>query len=211
MNCVKPGHPGELTVPVGHLDVHMLVPAGREDLSDRITFWWGVTSSAVALSRHLEEMGSLAGESVVEVGCGLGLAGITAGLLGATVTFTDYVRDALDHAERNCEINGLNRDRRSFAVLDWEHPGQREQFSLVLGSEVVYDYFFHGALVKLLEVLVRPGGRILLADRKRLCVSRFLGRMIDKGFACRETTARVFLEGFPDHEVSIFALTRGAV
>ncbi|MBI5568457.1 MAG: methyltransferase domain-containing protein [Desulfomonile tiedjei] len=211
MNCVKPSNPSELTVPVGGLDVRVLVPAGQEDSVDRITFWWGVTSAAVVLSRHLERMGSLAGESVVELGCGLGLAGITAGLLGATVTFTDYVADALKHARRNSEINGLNRGRTSFSVLDWEHPGKREQFSLVLGSEVVYDYFSHGALVKLLEVLMRPGGRILLADRKRLCVSRFLGRMIDKGFACRETTARVLLEGFPDHEVSIFALTRGAV
>ena len=81
----------EISIPIGSLDVRMLAPRRREESDSRISFWWGITSAAIALARHMEARGSLRGQRVVELGCGLGLAGITAGLLGADVLFTDYV------------------------------------------------------------------------------------------------------------------------
>jgi len=149
-----------------------------------------------------------AGKRVVELGCGLGLAGITAGLCGASVMFTDYVEDALDFARRNAAINGLKAGDASFRALDWELSEDLEPVDCVLGSEILYDYFFHGSLISILKRIVRPGGSALLADRKRLCVSRFVGRLIDAGFQCSESTSVIQVDGFPVQEVTVFALRR---
>ncbi len=106
----------EIVIPVGALSVRMSAPLAAEEVPDRLTFWWGITSAAVALARHLESSGGLSGESVLELGCGTGLAGVTAGLLGGQVTFTDYVEDALTYARKNCLLNGLNEPATGYRV-----------------------------------------------------------------------------------------------
>ena len=186
----------------------MLAPRSREESDSRISFWWGITSSAIALARHIEASGLLRGQRVVELGCGLGLAGITAGLRGADVLFTDYMPEALEFARKNARLNGLADQTIKSALLDWEDPGKVGPFNVVLGSEILYDYFFHGSLIKLLQTILEPGGTIILADRKRLVVTRFLGRLADVGFRCVETQSQVSVAGFPEGEISIFTLDR---
>lgn len=201
----------EITIPLGSSKIRMLAPRDGEDSAQRITFWWGITSAAVALARHIESHSEyFAGKRVIELGCGLGLAGIAAGLAGANVLFTDYIPQALEFAERNARLNGLDSGAFSTRVLDWEHPGTLQEFDVVFGSEIVYDYFFHGSLVRLLQRILKPRGSILIADRKRLCVSRFLGRMIAAGFISAEITGRVDLKGFPVQEISLFALNKAS-
>ncbi len=198
----------EISVPVGLLQVSITGPKDQSESGERISFWWGLTSAAIALSRHLEARCTLQDKRIVELGCGLGLAGIAAGLLGAKVTFTDYVATALAHAEQNCRLNGVDSAMTDFVALDWEKPANIGRFDLVLGSEILYDYFTHSALIDLLGRILEPDGTILLADRKRLVVSRFLGRLAGKGFKCSEETISVHLEGFPDQDITIFTLIR---
>jgi len=162
----------------------------------------------VALSRHLNSLHSCAKKRTIELGCGLGLAGITAGLSGAKILFTDYVSEALHLAAENCQLNHLKEDQTDFQVLDWETPHEVGQFDLILGAEIVYDYFFHGSLISLIDRILAPDGVLILADRKRLVVSRFLGRMIEAGFDCTEAQTLIRLKGFPEREISIFEIKR---
>ncbi|MBI4964899.1 MAG: methyltransferase domain-containing protein [Desulfomonile tiedjei] len=197
-----------ISLPIGRFEVRMRVPAEQEEHGLRLSCWWGITSASVALSRHIAALDSLAGHKAIELGCGLGLVGITAELSGARVLFTDYVPEALHFAEENCRLNRLREDETDFRLLDWEGPDDVGQFDLILGSEIVYDYFFHGSLIKLIDRILASNGRLILADRKRLVVSRFLGRLIGKGFDCIETETVIRLDGFPDREISIFEITR---
>jgi predicted nicotinamide N-methyase len=199
----------ETTIPVGSTAVRMQGPRTAEDPSSRISFWWGITSAAIALARHVQSMGDeLVGKRVLELGCGLGLAGVTAGLAGAEVLFTDYVKEALDFARRNTTLNGIPDKNAMFRILDWENADDLETFDLVLGSEIVYDYFLHGSLIGVLSRVVAAKGLVLLADRKRLCVSRFMGRLTSAGFMCTETVSNVQVSGFPTQEITVFALRR---
>jgi 2-polyprenyl-3-methyl-5-hydroxy-6-metoxy-1,4-benzoquinol methylase len=161
----------------------------------------------VALSRHVEALGALSGERVLELGCGLGLVGITAGLCGAKVLLTDFMPHALESARINAAINGLDGSTTDFALVDWETPQDIGTFSTVVGAEVLYDYFFHGSLIQLILKILRPAGKVLFADRKRLAVDRFMGRMITAGFRCSEVRTPVQLDGFPEQEITIFELT----
>jgi predicted nicotinamide N-methyase len=197
-----------ISIPIGELEVQMAVPPEQAENGSRISFWWGITTASVALSRHIASSGKLTGQKAIELGCGLGLAGITAGLSGAQILFTDYVSEALVHAADNCRLNRVEEDSTDFSILDWDAPHNVEQFDLVLGAEILYDYFFHRSLINLLDRLLAPRGRIILADRKRLVVSRFLGRLISTGFDCVEIQTAVRVKGFPEREISIFELKK---
>lgn len=198
----------EIGIQIGRLKLRIAGPRHQSESTERISLWWGLTSSAIALSQHLATRCSLRGERIVELGCGLGLAGITGGLLGAGVTFTDYVGSALTQAETNCRLNGVDPAMVDFVTLDWEQPKNIGRFSLVLGSEILYDYFTHSGLINVLGRVLDQGGTILLADRKRLVVSRFLGRLTRKGFSSYEETVSVRVAGFPEQDVTIFTLRR---
>jgi len=191
--------------------IRMTAPADASDEpGGRISFWWGITSASLALARHIEEERDLGGTRVIELGCGLGLAGIVAGLRGARVTFTDCVPQALQYARRNARDNGLDAGRCEFQLLDWETPTETGTYQLIVGAEIAYDYFLHDSLLGLFQQLLEPGGRILVADRKRLVIQRFLGRLVHDGYRCTETRRLASMPDLPEQEISIFELARGA-
>ncbi len=198
----------EITIPLDSLELRMLVPGAEEDSGSRISFWWGITTAAVGLANHLESLGDLSGQRVIDLGCGLGVAGIAAAMVGARVTFTDYKAAALAFAEQNSRLNGLDEDSTEFRSLDWDNPGELPRFNMIIGSEILYDYYFHGSLIRLVNRILQPGGSIVLSDRKRLVVTRFLGRLVGSGFLCSETSFRVNVPDFPDQEISVFTLKR---
>jgi 2-polyprenyl-3-methyl-5-hydroxy-6-metoxy-1,4-benzoquinol methylase len=195
-------------IPIGNLRVQVPVPPEQQESGDRLSFWWAITSAAIALSRRLEEMGDLVGERAIELGCGVGLVGCTAALLGATVTFSDYVEDALAFSRETCRLNPVRLGAVRFERLDWEKPEGAGTFSLVLGSEIAYDYFTHAALIRLIDRILEPTGITLLAERKRLVVSRLLGRLTHRGYRVSESVTPVAVSGFPEQEISIFTIYR---
>lgn len=202
---------GQLRLRVGDRTVRLVTPPDvqRDPEQDgRIYFWWGLTAAALALARELESRGDLSERRVVELGCGLGLPGVVAGLCGARVTFTDAKGDALDYARQNAAANELRPSHTAFRVLDWVQPATREQFDFVLGTEILYDYNMHRAQLDLFDRLLAPGGTLLLADRRRRVVERFFGRLRDAGFAGTATDLTLALPGEPAHCITVFAWRR---
>jgi predicted nicotinamide N-methyase len=90
----------------------------HEDVKDeRTPYWAELWPSALALAQHILETNAIpVRASVLEIGCGLGLPGIAAGLTGASVIFTDYLQDALDFAQANWKLN--NHSPATFTLLD---------------------------------------------------------------------------------------------
>jgi predicted nicotinamide N-methyase len=196
----------EVTLQIGCMSLRLVAPEHETDSPDRLTFWWGITSAALALSEHLAERSSLHGKRVLELGCGTGPAGLTAAALGAEVTFTDIMPKALVYARRNAQRNGIHPASVHFRVLDWEAPEPLGAFDVIIGAEILYDYFYHGSLVALLESTTTSSTTIILADRKRPVAQRFIGRLLGRGFTCRETLRTVNSEGFPTQDISVFTL-----
>ena len=95
-------------VEVGGRSVQLFMPANADDLireddfvrDERLPYWADLWPSARILADELAVM-RLAGQRVLELGCGLGVVAIGAALAGAEVTATDYYDDALEFAALN--------------------------------------------------------------------------------------------------------------
>lgn len=143
--------------------------AGVRTDADLEAFPYGLMlwPSAIALAEAVWEAGdTLRGTRVLELGCGIGLAGLAAAARGARVTQTDYQPQALELAARAAALNGIDGvARRTGDWRDW--PDTLTGFDRVIASDILYERGLHDALTVLLPRLPTPGGEVWIADPLR--------------------------------------------
>ena len=152
----------------------------RADPDVLIPYWAEIWPSSLALARRLESE-SLEGKTVLDLGCGLGVAGIAAGLAGGRVTFADYHPDALAFARRNATSSGLKD--AEFLLADWRAPDWARPFDRVLGADVIYDRSEHDPIADLLEKLLAEGGTAWLGEPNRDSARAFLDGWALRGWS----------------------------
>ena len=159
------------------------------DRDERLPYWAELWPSALALARHLSER-DLAGTSVIELGCGVGLPSVLALVRGASVLATDYYEAALAFTAYNARANVDLEPEVS--VLDWRESDIEGVgvFDLVLAADVLYEAKNAAALADLVPKLLAPGGEAIMADPRRDESPIFLDAMEEQGFedAVEETT-----------------------
>jgi len=123
--------------------------------------------AAFALAEWIERKSTaMAGKRVLELGCGIGLAGLVAASHGADVVQTDWQPAVLDLAGRAARRNGIGAITRR--VGDWRAwPDDLTGFDVVVGSDILYERTVHDALTELLPRLVLPEGEIWITDPQR--------------------------------------------
>jgi predicted nicotinamide N-methyase len=121
------------------------------------------------------------GGRVLDMGCGLGLAGIAAALVGWQVTFTDYDRQAVHFAAHNARRNGVPAERLRAVYMDWRQPLE-EEFSFIIASDVLYERRLHALLLSALGKLLAPGGTAWIADPQRTSAEDFPLHAVAAGF-----------------------------
>ena len=140
---------------------------------DRLPFWTQLWPSGTALAQAIAAR-PLAGRRVLELGCGLGLVGVTAARAGATVTVVDRSPEAIAFATLNAERNGVTLQA---AVRAFDQPKRllaEAPWDLVLAADVLYEQRNVPVLLWLLPRLVGQDGEVWLADPGRPMLSRFL-------------------------------------
>ncbi|HMR42570.1 MAG TPA: methyltransferase domain-containing protein [Saprospiraceae bacterium] len=169
--------------------------ADHEDVRDeRIPYWADLWHSALALARYLVASGIVQpGMRVTELGCGLGLSGIAAGLLGAELTFTDYMDEALHYARLNWQQNIPDRPAQ-FVRMDWRQPDPTLAADLILAADVVYEQRAIEPLLHTFKTLARPGGLILLSEPGRAVGKTFFEKLPAAGFTFSKTTVQETLK-----------------
>ena len=130
-----------------------------------------VWASGIALSRYMELQGSeyWAGKRVVELGCGTGLASITAAELGASVVATDGDVSVVALATENADANLNAKTKRAAlttAVLRWGTPlpAGLLQPDVVIGADLTYSRDAWPALAQTIRTLRAP---VLLSVTER--------------------------------------------
>jgi predicted nicotinamide N-methyase len=146
--------------------------------------------SAIALAQHLTANPALvAGKSVLELGAGLGLTGVVAASLGATVTQTDHDALALKACARTAALNDApNITRQTGDWHDWHDP---HRYDLILGADIAYDGDDHAALLAIFNRALAASGTILLADPGREKQPQFIERAQAAGWSVEKTLSRV--------------------
>eukprot|EP00656_Telonema_subtile_P025734 TRINITY_DN27772_c0_g1_i1.p1 TRINITY_DN27772_c0_g1~~TRINITY_DN27772_c0_g1_i1.p1 ORF type:complete len:344 (+),score=67.30 TRINITY_DN27772_c0_g1_i1:95-1126(+) len=116
--------------------------------------------------------------NMLELGSGLGLCAIVAGLRGATVTATDYVPQVLRMCEQNIERHELCRRVRGASLL-WgrsggsaflqqqAQQGDNVQYDVVMASDVVYNPEVHTVLLETLQAVLRSETLGVFVKQKR--------------------------------------------
>ena len=137
----------------------------------RPAYWAQMWPSALAMGDWLlEEPELVAGRSVLELGCGLGLLSICAALAGAQhVCATDFENDALRFVTANAAANGVGevvetRPLDWHAAADAAMPMDGDCFDVVLLADCIYDEDALPSLARLLPKLCARGGVVIYAD-----------------------------------------------
>ena len=137
--------------------------------------------AGVALADVVAAEEGLPGVRLLELGAGSGLVGIVAAAGGAQVVQTDHSYEALALCRRNAAANGVTGiDLRAGDWTAWTDTGP---YDVVLAADVLYEPDLYGALEKVLDVTVRPGGLAILTDPGRIHAGLFVAQLEDAGWA----------------------------
>jgi predicted nicotinamide N-methyase len=148
--------------------------------------------SGELLAEQLATRLLVAGERILEVGCGLGLASLVGHRRGADVTASDLHPLAAGFLAENLRLNGL--PPMKYRVGDWNEAARhdprrrvRGRFDLIIGSDVLYERDESGHLSGFIERHALPCAEVLIVDPNRGNRSAFNRRMAQAGFRFDET------------------------
>ena len=168
---------------------------------ERLPYWADLWPSSLALAQYVWDRVDVQGLDVIELGCGLGLAGVVACRKGASVTFTDYEADALAFTRYNALHNGcLGAVIRH---LDWHAPTLSPAYAMVLASDLFYERVNFQPLLHILQTALVPEGHFVLAEPNRPIARDFFRMLRDHGFQYERSTIPVEANN-ERHEVSIY-------
>ncbi|HLJ57287.1 MAG TPA: hypothetical protein VKT77_19780 [Chthonomonadaceae bacterium] len=167
--------------------------------------------SAVGLARHFAGAPHLvAGRTVLELGCGVGLPGLVARAMGAAVCQTDHQGAALRLAEWNAAQNGSGPIER-FAA-DWRAWTHRDRYDLLLGADITYNRPEHFHLEQIFRQNLAPGGSVLLSDPGRPQTLDFAAHLEKRGWSIAMDAVTVSpcrpADAAQETQVTIFTITR---
>jgi len=172
---------------------------------DDLPYWAELWPSALALATFLVQEVNCEGNSVLELGCGLGLVGIVAGLKGAQVWLTDFQPDALRLAELNWMMNLTLRGH--FRLLDWRHPDWHQKFPIILVSDVAYEARLFDPLIACFQHFLSEDGTIYLSEPNRQVAQPFFRKLRQSGFFWKKNRQKIlWLQR--EHQISIYQIQR---
>ena len=150
----------------------------RDD-TEEPPYWAHLWTGALTLARYIDSFIDVREQTVLDLGCGLGLTGIVAAQKGGRVTFADKEADAVSFARANARLNGCRQYEAR--PLDFSRDVLETDFSLILGAEILYDRPTFPALARFLATHLSPAGRAILSDAKRTNTQDFYRQLDHAG------------------------------
>lgn len=167
----------------------------RANDPDEIPFWAELWPASIGLARFIMESESaLKADSVLELGAGVGLAGITAKIAGYRVVQSDFTIEALRFIRVNCLKNQVAAS--GLLLADWRNfPIPEQRYDLIIGADILYEKNLHSYLWKIFKESLKPGGCVVLADPGRDYARDFIKYSAAEGWRVEQTRRPVFYEG----------------
>jgi len=125
------------------------------------------------------------GKRILEIGCGIGLAGMVTQQRDADITFTDYHPMVEEFLIRNFAINDLTLLK--YQRGSWFDSGfDLGLFDLIIASDVLYSPERQLILPHFIERHLAPGGEVMIVDPGRHQDRAFNRAMITLGHTVDE-------------------------
>jgi len=149
-----------------------------------LPYWAELWDSAAGLAQRLVQLPISSATRVLDLGCGMGLAGAVAAAMGARVLLADREPTALLLAR----LNSLAFARRvRTRCLDWRRDRLRERFDLILGSDILYERSQWDPLAAFWMEHVTAQGRVLLGEPGRAAGDLFETWIAGRGWRVRQS------------------------
>jgi predicted nicotinamide N-methyase len=195
----QPVHFGSITLEftrIANPDHVLDQVVAEEDRREKITgqrhenplhlpYWAELWESAAGLATVISKLELSPQTNVLDLGCGMGLAGTAAAARGANVLFADLESPALLFAQLNTlTFSPRPRTRQ----LNWDIDRLNEKFDLILGADILYDRKQWNALHEFWLPHLAPGGSILLAEPGRQTGDLFIHWIQEKNWTLIQST-----------------------
>jgi predicted nicotinamide N-methyase len=144
--------------------------------------------------------------AALEVGCGLGLAGIAALSRRLRVTFSDIDELAVAFAAANARLNGFTDF--ATAAIDLRSPPPGLRVRVLLGADLLYEPRMVEPVVNFIAAVLAPGGVALIADPDRLSARPFRRLAQNAGLTVEAAFARAGQPGGERTKGSAYRITR---
>lgn len=150
--------------------------AGKDPFRDvqDFPFWIKLWEAAMVLADlMLTTPPHKEGQTLLEVGAGLGAPGLAAALAGYKVTLSDYEPHILDFQRVSAAASNL--PGVECRIIDWLKPPTLPRFDTIIGAEILFrDEFFQPLLTVFRELLADDGVIYLAHDVRRNSLPKFL-------------------------------------
>lgn len=155
-------------------------------LDERLPYWAEVWPSSLVLAEYLQSADWISTEmSILELGCGPGLAGLGALNFTKNITVSDYQTEALQLAELNWLHNiGTSPEK---LLLDWREP-QDLQFDVLLAADVAYEKRFFEPLINTFAAMTKKGGCVVLTEPRRGIAAEFFKLLNAQGWEIEKSS-----------------------
>lgn len=160
---------------------------------DEPPYWAEVWPASIAVARLLSRSTLGPGSSVVDLGCGVGVAAAAAARRGASVRALDRDPHALAFADFNGRQNAVDGGGVQCQRFDWRQDRPPADAHLWLLCDVTYRAEHHAPLLRLLDAGLGSGVAIH-ADPERAASESFLAACARR-FAMHTQTVTTFAAG----------------
>ncbi len=144
-----------------------------------LPYWAELWESSRAVAAVVSRMDLHTGISVLDLGCGMGLAGTAAAARGASVLLADLEAPALLFAR----LNTLPfADRARARRLNWQKDQLGEKFDLILGADILYEKAQWAFLDPFWRAHLAEGGTVILGEPGRQSGDAFLTWIGERGW-----------------------------
>ena len=196
-----------LDLPADQEEMLALALNGEASGSSEWDPYWGLLWAAAPVTAELLlSQPWVSGLTSLEIGCGVGLAGIAGLKAGLDVTFADHAPEAVRMAQENAARNGFP-DAEGL-IFDWREPVSR-QFDFIFGSDILYDLAVHEPLLTTLNAMLPSTGQVWIGDAGRTNAPKFVERARAAGWQVEIRNSRNEPNPSPGHlEFRLIVMTR---
>jgi len=159
----------------------------RELPPPRVPYWAELWESALGVAQVMSKS-VCGGASVLDLGCGMGLAGAAAAAAGARVLMADLEPFALLLARLNSWTwREMVRARR----VNWQTDRLGERFDLILGADILYEQSQWEFLNSFWLAHLAQDGTVLLGEPGRATGDRFIDWITAPGWQIEQASEPV--------------------